>query len=334
MTSIRTYPLALAMLGLTLACGEDSLTEPSSSPLSTQPELMAAAAGRWVTRADMVSTTRSGVATAPFTNSAGQTILYAMGGRTESGGSLSRVLAYNVETNTWSWKAPMPFPLFRSNGAGVIGGKVYISGGFTTEWEYNLGFFMYDPATNRWTQKKAPPGPSYDGVTGVLNNKLYVVTNCDDPDCEPSGNLLYRYDPATDQWSMLAPPPTGFGIRVGGIIAGKFYVTGDGRALGVYDPATNQWTVRTTGSNLGTPQTGVKSNGKLYWFGRPQQAPDGSTKPGTTHVYDPRTNVWTQLASMPSVRGGMTAGRVVLNGQMRIHLVGGPRPGNNLAFIP
>ncbi len=334
----NSSPWALVMLGLTLAaCSENRITEPSSRALSDELDLAAAAvSGRWITRADMVSTTRFGVATATVPNSAGQSVLYAMGGTTESRGSLSRVLAYNVATNTWSWKAPMPVPLFRSNGAGVVGGKIYISGGFNRTWRLNWSFLMYDPTTNRWTEKKPPPSPTYDGVTGVINNRLYVATSCEDPDCVPQGRLLYRYNPATDQWATLAPPPRlGFGIRVGGAIGGKLYVTGGGQGVGVYDPATNQWTVRTASSpDLGIVQAGTVSNGRLYWFGRPEQNADGSVRPGSTHVYNPTTNTWARLASMPSARGGMAAGRVVLNGQARIHLVGGPRPGNNLAFVP
>jgi N-acetylneuraminic acid mutarotase len=326
----HTPGIVLAMLGLALAaCNEDATTQPSTTEVSDQSALaVTAAAGQWVTRADMPSTTRTDLATAMVLNSSGQSILYAIGGRTPTGGSLSRLQAYNVATNTWSWKASMPAPLFASNGTGVIGGKIYISGGFTSPWALNLGFYMYNPATNRWTRKSDPPGTSYRGVTGVINNKLYVATQCEQEDCEPVstaiGRFLYRYDPATDQWTTLAPPPRyEVGLNAGGTIGGKLYVTGGGNKVAVYDPSTDQWTLKTTANQVEGVYAGATLGAKLYAFGT------------GTFVYDPSTNAWTRLTSMPSDRPSrMAASRVVLNGKARIEVVGGPRPGNNLAFVP
>ena len=321
--------LLLTLLGLTLAgCKDDTLTEPTTPEISDQGALaVTATAGQWVTRADMSSTTRTDLATAMVPNSAGQSILYAIGGRTSTGGSLSRVQAYNVATNTWSWKTSMPVPLFASNGAGVIGGKIYISGGFTSPWALNFGFYMYNPATNRWTKKSDPPGTSYDGVTGVINNKLYVATQCYQEDCEPVstaiGRFLYRYDPGTDQWTTLAPPPPyEVGLNAGGTIGGKLYVTSGGNKVAVYDPATDQWTLKTTANQAEPIEAGTTLGGKLYGFGT------------TTNVYNPATNAWTKLAPPPTFRSRRSATRVVLNGRARIQVVGGASPGNNLAFIP
>jgi hypothetical protein len=37
---------------------------------------------------------------------------------------------------------------------------------------------------------------------------------------------------------------------------------------------------------------------------------------------------------MPTLRLGIAATRVVLNGKARIEVVGGPKPGNNLQYLP
>jgi N-acetylneuraminic acid mutarotase len=321
----HTTSIVLAMLGLAVAaCNEDATTQPSTTEVSDQSALAATAtAVQWVNGADMISSTRTDLAAAMVPNSAGQSILYAMGGRTPDGSSLSRVLAYNVATNSWSWKNPMPAPFYLSNGAGVISKKIYISGGISNTHGLNLGLFVYNPATNTWSQKANPPGTSYGGVTGVINNKLYVATYCTSDDCEgPIGYFLWRYDPATDQWATLATPPEGVRATItGGTIGGKLYVA-RGDKLGVYDPATNQWTVKTTGTDVGMPPAATLA-AKLYAFG-----------PTATYRYDPTANAWTKLAAMPGYRGGMAADRVVLSGRARIEVVGGPRPGNNKAFIP
>jgi N-acetylneuraminic acid mutarotase len=112
------------------ACKDESPTQPSATEELGQPSPdLAATANQWITRADMPSGARRDLATAVVTNAAGNSILYAIGGRTLTGGSLSRVQAYNTATNTWSWKASLPVPLYWTNGAAVIGGKIYISGG-------------------------------------------------------------------------------------------------------------------------------------------------------------------------------------------------------------
>jgi hypothetical protein len=42
---------------------------------------------------------------------------------------------------------------------------------------------MYDPATNKWTRKRDMPAYTWGGITGVINNKLYVLTCTVGEDC-------------------------------------------------------------------------------------------------------------------------------------------------------
>jgi N-acetylneuraminic acid mutarotase len=331
--------LVLAMLGLTLAaCSEDAITEPSSTEVFDQTALaVATTSNQWVTRADMPSGTRRDLATAVVTNSAGQSVLYAIGGKTPTGGSLSRVQAYNAATNTWSWKASLPVPLYWTNGAGVIGGKIYISGGRTSARGLSFGLYVYDPATNTWARKRDMPNTTFRGITGVINNKLYVLTGCDQEDCQFFDPIaFYRYDPATDQWETLLEPTNWHGWGMGGTIGGKLYVTGGRAALDVYDPATNQWTSRAPMPLRRWMAAGATLGAKLYVIGGFQENADGSIVSGvrTTSVYDPATNSWTNKAPMPTARSGIAASRVVVNGKARLEVVGGARPGNNLAYIP
>jgi N-acetylneuraminic acid mutarotase len=80
---------------------------------------------------------------------------------------------------------------------------------------------------------------------------------------------------------------------------------------------------------------GVALGGKLYVIGGYTENPDGSIKAvRTTSVYDAATDTWATKAPMPTARAHFAASRVVLNGQPRIEVVGGLRPGNNLAYIP
>jgi N-acetylneuraminic acid mutarotase len=351
--SLRPSVLAIGAIWLA-ACTNDTTTEPTSTaqPAAPMTEL-AVASNSWITRANM-PTNRIDLAAATVTNAAGQSIVYAIGGVTRIGTPLSTVTAYNVATNTWTFRHTLPLPLAGSNGAGVINGKIYVSGGYS---DYGGDFprpslYVYDPATNTWTQKRDIPVVTGDvdryaagrGVTGVINGKLYVVSGCFTP-MDPWGYfelcnpLFFRYTPATDQWVRLPSPfaesTSVSGPSIGGVISGKFYVMARA-SFAVYDPATNRWTPRTP---LGLPRPGAGSavlGGKLYVVGgmRYNAAKGGSDTLDITIVYDPVTDAWTRRASLPSPRRGIAATKVFLNGNARIEVVGGNAPGNNIQYIP
>lgn len=347
MTHRLMRPLAFALSWLVLASCSDTTTEPATPGAAgpTAPAL-AVASNSWITRTDM-PTERWALAAAAVTNDAGESILYAIGGTTTLGGSasLSKVQAYNVATNTWTTKAPLPVPIYWSNGVGVIGGKLYISGGLASFRNYMRTLYMYDPATNAWTRKHDLPSLTFTGVTGVINGRLYVLTGCNDAEaCAPSNDpvAFYRYDPPTDHWAVLPKPTRAHAEGMGGVIGGKFYVTGGDDETGgvsqldVYDPATNRWATKAPmprGRWLGA---GTVLGGKLYVMGGDQFSLDGLTVTAirTTIVYDPSTDTWKTKAPLPTARAGIAASRVVLNGQARIEVVGGNRPGNNLAYVP
>jgi N-acetylneuraminic acid mutarotase len=335
MTSHPWPGVALVLTCMTLASCNDTTTEPDKTgSLSPSVPSFAVAPNSWIKRADM-PTDRWALATAVVPNAAGQSILYAVGGNNGTGGSLGKVQAYNVATNTWTTKAQLPVPSYWTNGIGVIRGKLYISGGFSSN-NIRAVLYMYDPATNTWTRKRDMPNTTFRGVTGVINDKLYVLTGCDQENCEFIEPLaFYRYDPATDLWTTLPKPASRHEWGMGAVINGKFYVTGTTAQLDVYDPATNQWSTRAPMPRPRWKAAGVHLGGRLWVIGGNQRNPDGTvTTVRTTSVYDPGTNTWSTRAPLPTPGYDLAASRVVFNGQPRIELVGGARPGNNLQYIP
>jgi N-acetylneuraminic acid mutarotase len=361
--------LALGAFALT-ACTDETMTEPSRTvePGPTSPAL-AVASNTWLKRADMPRS-RTDLAVATVKNAAGQSIVYAIGGSDSLHGLPTNVVtAYNVATNTWTFRHTLPVKLSGSNGAGVINGKIYVSGGFWTAWYPPRGrLYMYNPATNTWTRKRdlpvAPPpaGSEYEryaagnGVTGVINGQLYVVSGCFEnhgswgmeETCNP---LFYRYNPGTDRWVRLPPPwgesaygPMGArGPSIGGVIDGKFYVmagAGFGARFAVYDPATNKWTPRTAPAQRRRGAASAVLGGKLWVMGgvRLNAAGDAWETVAVIDVYNPATDTWVQRAPLPSPREGIAGAKVLLNvnGTARngIEVVGGIAPGNNIQYIP
>jgi N-acetylneuraminic acid mutarotase len=348
------------------ACGEDA-TEPSRAvePSPTAPSL-AIASNRWITRANM-PWNRTDVTTATVTSAAGRSVVYAIGGLNPYRTPQQTVTAYDVATNTWTFRRPLPVRLAGTNGAGVVNGKIYVSGGFS---DYKQAFptaalYMYNPATNTWTRKRDMPslraitGEQWEvgaqGETAVIKGKLYVLSACYvenapwgyDEGC-PSGPWFFRYNPGTDTWTTLPSPGSAMGTLFrspfqGGVIDGKFYVMGaaspydhDG-AFALYDPATNQWTKLTTGFALERPWAATAVlDGNLYVMGglRYNVATDVMDTLAVTVRYDPATGRWLRLADLPGPRWGIAASTVFLNGNARIEVLGGSGTGNNLQYTP
>jgi N-acetylneuraminic acid mutarotase len=278
---------------------------------------------------------------ATVTNAAGQSIVYVIGGCTVNGGYGRRtVSAYNVATNTWTRRASLPVLRCKTNGAGVIDGKIYVTSG-NEYWEDRREsgtVYMYDPGTNKWTQKAYMPDGGTGGVTAVIKRKLYVYTECDDFKVCEHANGLYRYDPDTDQWtslSALALHGSSHQYGVGGAIDGKFYLVGGlSRELHVYDPSTNQWTASEAPFERRYGAGGVVLGGKLYVVGGEGGTPDNPINFRQTSIYNPATGTWGVGAPLPADRPNVAASKVFVNGHPRIEVVGGSRPGNNLQYTP
>jgi hypothetical protein len=74
--------------------------------------------------------------------------------------------------------------------------------------------FAYDYANDRNIPKHDMPNYTSDGVTGVINGKLYVLPGVcggdhwPDPGYCDTGAFrnLFRYDPATDAWTKMGRP--------------------------------------------------------------------------------------------------------------------------------
>lgn len=340
-----TWCAILAISTAALAgCGEQP-TEPVPPDVAASAVAPAAVGSdRWITRADMPRA-QSHLAVAVLPNASGKSVVYAI-----AGWKTHVVQAYDVSTNSWSFKANYPDAAEETNGAGVINGKIYVSGGSTgANGRYN-SLYQYNPATNVWTRKHDMPAAAYGGVTGVLGGRLYVLTSCgEDWACYPViYKAFWRYDPATDRWSALPTPQSVHSWGSAGVIGGKFYVVGgangpeanpgDPRLLEVFDPVTNRWTTLPGLTGLRTSAAGAVLGGKLYvigGFGIDTTSDHPFVPLITVKVYDPVTRRWTAAHRLPAAAAGgyRAAGQVVVNGQSRIELVGGARP-DNLQYIP
>lgn len=119
------------------------------------------------------------------------------------------VFRWNVGESAWTELDPVPGPGRLAATAEVVGGRVFLFGGYTVAddgSERSLARVdVLDPATGRWTSGEPIPTPVDDAVSGVWRDSLiYLVSGWHDTGNE---HLVQIYDPATDRWSQGTPIP-------------------------------------------------------------------------------------------------------------------------------
>ncbi len=215
------------------------------------------------------------------------------------GGCTRAISGEGGSTNTWefdpvadSYKALAPLPIKRcSEIAEEVGGKVYVIGGLEPL-ENGIGTRvtgrneMYDPATNTWTERSPMPTARNHAFSGMVNGKIYVI-----------------------------------GGRIG---AGNIPATTNIDVVEEYDPATNLWGV--VKDRMPTPRSGggaATYNGKIYVGGGELQNRQLAAAFRALEAYDPASNTWDVLPSMPSARHGNAMGFL----GNKLHVVSGKMEG-------
>ena len=108
--------------------------------------------------------------------------IYATGGtgwpyiQNRPGPYLSSVEVFNPKTNQWQERTEMSTPKSEHT-ASVIDGKIYVMGGYFEEGEEykNLSTIeIYDPATDRWTQKPDMLIGKSGHETEVIDGQIYI----------------------------------------------------------------------------------------------------------------------------------------------------------------
>lgn len=105
--------------------------------------------------------------------------LYVIGGRSVgggpcTGGALSTVERYDIQTDTWTTVASLPSA--RSDLAAVAhGGKIYVFGGCNSSSGYLNNVDVYDPNTNTWSPLQSMPTARASLVADVVGNLIFAI---------------------------------------------------------------------------------------------------------------------------------------------------------------
>jgi N-acetylneuraminic acid mutarotase len=253
-----------------------------------------------------------------------------------------------MPTSPWKKAAPFPDPDEELYGA-AVNGKMYVIGGWDEGKAAGINY-EYDPATDKWTQKKGMPRSAHHAAIATANGKLYVMGGFVPPkDTQiPTGGAwepiadVWEYDPAVDSWKSLAPLPTKRGAAVAVEVGGKIYVIGGATTVAnskdpyftffgpslvlttneVFDPATNKWENRRPMSVARNHAYAAAVNGKIYVIGgRTGHAFIlSATNTDVVEEYNPVNDMWSAPKErMPTPRSGGAWGT---DGR-RIYVAGG-----------
>ena len=182
----------------------------------------------WTTLAPM-PTARAGAAAVVVED---DDAILVIGGRTAtagpcSGGGLSVVERYDIETNTWSTVAPLPGPARSDLAAVSHDDRIFVFGGCSVS-GVTGEVDSYDPETDTWTTGLAAmPTPRASLVAGKVGNKVFAIGGTTNGLDQVNTNEAYNI--STNTWSTT-PAPMITARSEAGVYShkGRIFVVGGG----------------------------------------------------------------------------------------------------------
>lgn len=230
---------------------------------------------------------------------------------------------------TWASKANRPVAASELISA-EVGGVLYTMGGFVDNtFHPSKANYAYDVATNAWTRKAdLPVGLTHSGVAAD-STSIYIAGgypgNGSGGQQTFSTKTVYRYDVSSDSYSTLPDLPAARGAGSLALLGRTlYYIAGDNPSrqdvTDVYalnlDNTGAGWTTK---ASLPAPRNhaaALSLNGFVYLIGG-QTAQDAQlTTFPNVYRYNPSTDAWTTVASMPGGRSHITDSTFVYNGKI------------------
>ncbi|KAG9351389.1 hypothetical protein JZ751_022638 [Albula glossodonta] len=251
----------------------------------------------------------------------------------------SKILLLHKPKVWWELEGPQ-VPL-RPDCLAIVNNFVFLLGGEELgpdgEFHASSKVYRYDPRQNSWLRMSDMSVPRSEFAVGVIGKFIYAVAG------RTRDETFYsteRYDIVEDRWEFVDPYPVNKYGHEGTVLNGKLYITGGitssstSKQVCVFDPGreglaehrtrrtqvlTNCWENKSKMNYARCFHKMISYNGKLYVFGGVcviLRASFESQGCPSTEVYDPETDEWTILASMPIGRSGH--GVAVLDKQIMV----------------
>lgn len=222
----------------------------------------------------------------------------------------------------WTPIANYPVPIMGNSMVTADDGTLYSVGGTTSGGRVENAMFGYDPDTGAWTSRAAMGRERDKPAAAYLNGKVYVVGGW-----WVNGvpvTTLEIYNPSSGSWSTGASVPAAFAASGVGVLGETMYVVGgcDYDVCGhddvfAYSPGTDSWRAVADYPEPVSWTSCGGIGGKLYCAGGVRQASDGTVSTtANAYVYDPATDGWAPIATMPLDLWG--SGHAAVNGRLLV----------------
>lgn len=199
------------------------------------------------------------------------------------------------------WKRISDFPDARRYAVAFSLGnecKGYVGLGSVTSHYWRNDFYVYDPATNKWSQIADFPGNKRGGaVAFTIGDKAYVGTGADESSFYKD---FYEYNPDTDVWTQISDLPGWERYNAVGLSADGYGFVGTGfisdpPGPGLlddwwrYEPATDNWVQKA--DFPGGPRNAGVGHSAYIGLG---PGPGAEPYEWDWWLYDVLTNTWDQ----------------------------------------
>ncbi|MGE0062338.1 MAG: kelch repeat-containing protein [Xanthobacteraceae bacterium] len=248
---------------------------------------------------------------------------------------------YDAATDSWTKKKPMPVNLHRFAVA-AYGDRIYLFGGFkypdngANAWQPVDTAWRYDPASDEWTALAPMPGGKRGAASAaVVDGKIFVIGGATtQPDTKDTAieakrrhaivGAVEEYDPKANSWRVRTALPTPRAQAAVAVVAGKIYVIGgriasafaedasDTDVVEGYDPARDLWSRPLAKMPAPRSAMGVASwrNRIVIAGGETTDARGTVSASDAVASYEPETNAWRALATLPAARRGIATGLI------------------------
>ncbi|MDQ3440100.1 MAG: malectin domain-containing carbohydrate-binding protein [Planctomycetota bacterium] len=231
-----------------------------------------------------------------------------------------------VDNGTIKWTSAAANPQARFEGQGaVVNGKFYVFGGY-----YNAAVQatkrsdVYDPATNKWTRIRDMPEAITHAGVAVDGNTVYIIGGYNGNHPSPGTNQVWKYNTSTNTWSAGPNLPeargSGAAARSGRFI--HFFAgtngnrTSDKKDHWALNLDTGAWSSRASYPISVSHLAAVELGGKIYGMGGERGLNESTGNVSDVYRYDPATNRWTKLASLPVARSHFSSSLFARNGRL------------------
>jgi N-acetylneuraminic acid mutarotase len=230
-------------------------------------------------------------------------VVYSVGGGSGTGQE-RRLYAYDRGTDTWLERAQAPRARSKPQAA-LLGGKLYVFGGWATGGDPVAEVDVYDPATNAWTTLAATnPRPRAAAGVAVTGGRVHLVGGCTNANCDTSvDHVVFDSASGTFGTGPAYPQPVAW-LSCGGIGAEVYCAGGSDDASYrngfAFDAGGGAWRpIKEAPMDFWGAQEAT-ANGRLIVVGG---VSDGSTAITNRAIaYDPAGDTWTELPSANQAR--------------------------------